>query len=138
MDVDNGGDAADHKPASNGTGPAADATTKESEDAGSSTNKEASGKEGDDAAAGAGVAPKKKVYSKVPLTVEANTAAWSKAQIDEAVLAEAQMANQVMYWNGGDGRKVSFLRRMHSRASCSVCCFPAVVCKLERSRRGVL
>ncbi|CAM9137702.1 unnamed protein product, partial [Sphacelaria rigidula] len=37
---------------------------------------------------------KKKAYSKVPLKVDPKTAAWTKTQIDEAVLMEAQMANQ--------------------------------------------
>ncbi|CAM9352873.1 unnamed protein product [Pylaiella littoralis] len=39
-------------------------------------------------------APKKKVYSKVPLKVEPKTSAWTKVEIDKKVEVEAQMANQ--------------------------------------------
>ncbi|CAN0475393.1 unnamed protein product [Ectocarpus sp. 12 AP-2014] len=39
-------------------------------------------------------APKKKVYTKVPLKIDSKTSAWSKSEIDRAVEIEAQMANQ--------------------------------------------
>ncbi|CAB1106414.1 HSP70 [Ectocarpus sp. CCAP 1310/34] len=83
MDVDGGnatgekaaapdanGSASPTSPTENGEGPAAVAEAKVDE------------------------APKKKVYTKVPLKIDAKTSAWSKSEIDRAVEIEAQMANQ--------------------------------------------
>lgn len=89
MDVDGDGSKEASKgepeaPASNGSPKAKSNGSPKAEAKGSSSP--TSAKDAD--------APKKKVYSKVPLKVEPKTSAWTKSEIDAAVLQEAQMANQ--------------------------------------------
>eukprot|EP00752_Nemacystus_decipiens_P011694 g10378.t1 len=85
MDVD--GEKADGEAAANGSAPPPAA---DGDPAAPTTN----GGTQSEAETKAEEAPKKKVYSKVPLKVDGKTSAWTKSEIDKAVEVEAQMANQ--------------------------------------------